>query len=118
MLKWWRKWKLNRLKKWDEELRAVEIASRPQIQRIVSEESLHALALTKLLNEVRNKTYYQPGLLACFKSDYKVSPGKVEIKIHEYYVNTVYPRETYEEIRKVINAAADFYGKSVLLQKE
>ncbi len=39
MLKWWRKWKLNRLEKWDEELRAKEEAGRPQLQRIVSEEA-------------------------------------------------------------------------------
>ena len=56
-------------------------------------------------------------IIARFKSDYTVSPGKVEITIHEYYVNILYPKETYEDIRKVINAAADFSSKSVLLQK-
>ncbi|MCF8368692.1 MAG: DUF3857 and transglutaminase domain-containing protein [Bacteroidales bacterium] len=57
-------------------------------------------------------------IIARFKSDYKVSPGLVEISIHEYYVNTIYPKESYDEIRKIINAAADFYSKSVLLIKE
>ncbi|MCD4697060.1 MAG: DUF3857 and transglutaminase domain-containing protein [Bacteroidales bacterium] len=55
--------------------------------------------------------------VAQFISDYQIEQNKVTITINEYYLKTIYKKESYSEFRNVVNAAADFSKKSVLLQK-
>jgi hypothetical protein len=53
-------------------------------------------------------------LIYLFESDYTLTENILEIKIDEYYDRISYPKENFEEFRKVINAAADF-NKVVLV---
>lgn len=53
-----------------------------------------------------------------FISEAKQEGNKIRIIIDEYYSDSNYPVEKYEEFRKVINAAADFNKKNLLLSKK
>jgi hypothetical protein len=53
-----------------------------------------------------------------FISEAKQEGNKIRIIIDEYYSESNYPVEKYEEFRKVINAAADFNKKNLLLSKK
>ncbi len=49
-----------------------------------------------------------------FVSSYTIKGQKLEIEINEYYDELYYPKESFEEFRKVINAAAD-WNKIILV---
>lgn len=49
-----------------------------------------------------------------FSSTYKVDGNKVTITIKEWYNETSYPLDFYQEFRKVINEAADFHKISIV----
>ena len=53
-----------------------------------------------------------------FVSDYKIANGRVIVDVLEYYDRVVYPKEQYEDYRKVINAAADFNKVILVLEKK
>lgn len=53
-----------------------------------------------------------------FVSKYKVEGNKVSVDVYEYYKNTVYPMEQFEDFRKVVNAAADFNKIVILFSKK
>ncbi len=50
-----------------------------------------------------------------FKSSYKVDRNVLTITVTEFYNEIRLPKERYEEFRKVINAAADFNKKVLIL---
>ncbi len=50
-----------------------------------------------------------------FKSSYKVEGNSLTIIVTEFYNEIRLPKERYEEFRKVINAAADFNKKVLIL---
>lgn len=52
-----------------------------------------------------------------FVSDYTMEGNSVTVNIFEYYNEVKYPKEVFEEYKKVINAAADFNKKTLLLKK-
>lgn len=52
-----------------------------------------------------------------FISDYSVEGNLVTVSIYEFYNEVEYPKELFEDYRRVINAAADFNKKTVLLKK-
>ncbi len=54
----------------------------------------------------------------CFTSDYEVTGNQLVIYSTEYYSELTYPVEDFEDFRKVINAAADFNKKTILLSKK
>ena len=54
---------------------------------------------------------------AMFKSYYELEDGKLIVYNQEYYSESNYPIECYEEFRDVINAAADFNKRTVLLTR-
>jgi hypothetical protein len=53
-----------------------------------------------------------------FTSTYKIEGNKLIVDSREYYSQNYYPKERFEDYRKVINAAADFNKKTVLLVKK
>jgi hypothetical protein len=54
----------------------------------------------------------------CFTSDYEVTGNQLVIYSTEYYSELTYPVEDFEDFRMVINAAADFNKKTILLSKK
>ena len=52
-----------------------------------------------------------------FTSNYTVNNNQVIVTIEEYYNEVEYPKELFEDYRRVINAAADFNKKTLLLKK-
>lgn len=65
-----------------------------------------------------NVTMMNDGKISCaFTSDYKLVGNKLIIISKEYYTEPNLPIEKFEDFRKVINAAADFNKKTVLLTK-
>ncbi len=56
-------------------------------------------------------------LSCCFTSWYEVSGNKLIVYSREYYTENGYPAERFEAFRKVINAAADFNKKTIILTK-
>jgi hypothetical protein len=59
------------------------------------------------------------GQINCiFTSEARIQGGQLIITSTEYYADSSYPVDRYEEFRKVINAAADFNKKTLILQKE
>ncbi len=54
---------------------------------------------------------------AGFITTYEIKGNKLIITNNEFYKNIYYPKERYEEFRKVINAAADFNKKTLVLTK-
>jgi hypothetical protein len=58
------------------------------------------------------------GKISCiFNSKVESADGLLIITVIEYYNEPRYPVERYEDFRKVINAAADFNKKTLLLSK-
>lgn len=55
---------------------------------------------------------------SCFVSDYEIAGNQLIITSTEYYSKMEYPLSEFESFRKVINAAADFNKKTILLTKE
>ncbi|MEW6469326.1 MAG: DUF3857 domain-containing protein [Bacteroidota bacterium] len=53
-----------------------------------------------------------------FKCSYVVEGNKVTVTIEENYKKIIYPREQFEDFRKVINAAADFNKIVLYLEKK
>jgi hypothetical protein len=53
----------------------------------------------------------------CFTSWYEVSGNKLAVYSREYYTEKGYPADRFEAFRKVINAAADFNKKTIILSK-
>jgi hypothetical protein len=56
-------------------------------------------------------------LSCCFMSWYEVSGNKLIVYSREYYTENSYPADRFEAYRKVINAAADFNKKTIILTK-
>lgn len=56
-------------------------------------------------------------LSCCFTSWYEVSGNKLVVYSREYYTENDYPADRFEAFRKVINAAADFNKKTIILTK-
>ena len=54
-------------------------------------------------------------LSCCFTSWYEVSGNKLIVYSREYYTENDYPADRFEAFRKVINAAADFNKKTIIL---
>ena len=52
-----------------------------------------------------------------FKSDYSVSGNTVTVIIEEFYKELNYPTEEFPDFRAVINAAADFNKKVLVLER-
>ena len=52
-----------------------------------------------------------------FSSEYRVEGDQVFVYIHEYYKKLEYPVETFDQFRKIINAAADFNKKVLIFEK-
>jgi len=52
-----------------------------------------------------------------FSSSYNVEGDQVFVYIKEYYKKLVYPVETFDQFRKIINAAADFNKKVLVFEK-
>ncbi|MCP4522077.1 MAG: DUF3857 domain-containing protein [Cytophagales bacterium] len=55
---------------------------------------------------------------AIFDSKYVVNGDEVTVTITEYYKSITYPKELFEQYRKVINAAADFNKVILFLEKK
>jgi hypothetical protein len=53
----------------------------------------------------------------CFTSWYAMENNKLVIYSKEYYTESGYPASRFEDFRKVINAAADFNKKTIILTK-
>jgi hypothetical protein len=53
----------------------------------------------------------------CFTSWVELQGDKLVIYSKEYYSENGYPASRFEEFRKVINAAADFNKKTIILSK-
>lgn len=63
--------------------------------------------------EMRNR-----GEVSCaFTADYQLQGNTLTIVSHEFYGEEYYPKERFEEFRQVINAAADFNKKTLVLKK-
>lgn len=57
-------------------------------------------------------------MVSCaFTSDYTLKGNQLKVIVHEYYKEQSYPLYRFEEFRAVINAAADFNKKTVILTK-
>ncbi len=54
----------------------------------------------------------------CFKSDYTLEGDILKIQSIEYYSEMYYPKKEFEAFRDVINAAADFNKKTILLTRK
>jgi hypothetical protein len=54
----------------------------------------------------------------CFKSWYEINNDRLIIFSKEYYTELGYPAERFEDYRKVINAAADFNKKTIVLTRK
>lgn len=63
------------------------------------------------------KMMYNDEVSARFVSTYQQEGNEVVVNITEYYKEVVYPKESFEDYRRVINAAADFNKKTLLLKK-
>lgn len=54
----------------------------------------------------------------CFISWYELQGNRLLVYSREYYTENGYPASRFEEFRKVINAAADFNKKTIILSKK
>ena len=73
------------------------------------------------LNALKMKVeMLEKGIPTCyFVSDYEVIDGKtIVVKVHEDYKSIYYPKERFQEYRKVINASADFNKIVLVLEKK
>jgi hypothetical protein len=71
--------------------------------------------LNDLNMHVEMKTDGKTGCI--FTSEATLAGNQLTIISKEYYLEPGYPASRYEEFRKVINAAADFNKKTLLLRK-
>ncbi|WP_417613123.1 DUF3857 domain-containing protein [Owenweeksia hongkongensis] len=62
------------------------------------------------------KLIYKDETSGRFLSSYTQDGSTITVTIYEYYDEVEYPKELFEEYRKVINAAADFNKKTLLLK--
>ena len=53
-----------------------------------------------------------------FTSVYKLEGNKISVVVDEYYAKIQFPVEIFDEYQKVLNAAADFNKKVLLITKE
>ena len=53
-----------------------------------------------------------------FVSTYKLNGNELKINLHEFYKQTDYPMNMFEEFKKVINASADFNKIVLILEKK
>ncbi|XLS27586.1 DUF3857 domain-containing protein [Flavobacteriaceae bacterium M23B6Z8] len=74
-------------------------------------EGLESLVINEKL-EKENK------LLCSFESNYEIKDQIIEITIEEIYAVNKFPKENYEDFRKVINAASDFNKATILFSAE
>ena len=65
-------------------------------------------------NECNDKT----DVIAGFESSATQEGNIVTVKLYEFYHKLYYPKEIYEDYRKVINSAADFNKLVLIFQKE
>ncbi|MCX6352035.1 MAG: DUF3857 domain-containing protein [Bacteroidetes bacterium] len=66
-----------------------------------------------------NFSYAEAGKTeAAFTSNYNLSGNLLTVDVIEYYNQPTYPASSYNEFRKVINAAADFNKLTVVLEKK
>lgn len=68
-------------------------------------------------SRINEEMKYEGEVSAAFYSDYTVDGNKVTISIEEFYELPVYPKEVFQDFKRVINAAADFNKVSLLLKK-
>jgi hypothetical protein len=54
----------------------------------------------------------------CFRSDYTLEGDVLKIRSIEYYSDMEYPKKEFEAFRDVINAAADFNKKTILITRK
>ncbi|MBN2813437.1 MAG: DUF3857 domain-containing protein [Bacteroidales bacterium] len=54
----------------------------------------------------------------CFISGYTLTGNVLKVHSTEYYSELTYPLERFEDFRKVVNAAADFNKKTILLTRQ
>jgi hypothetical protein len=74
--------------------------------------NLDALKMKVELLENNKPTCY-------FTSEYETKDGKTyKVKVHEDYKSIYYPKERFQEYRKVINAAADFNKIVLVIEKK
>jgi hypothetical protein len=71
--------------------------------------------LKDLNMHVEMKTNGKTGCI--FTSEASLKDNIITIESKEYYLESSYPASRYDEFRKVINAAADFNKKILLLRK-
>jgi hypothetical protein len=71
------------------------------------------------LNDLRMKVEMMNNgkVSCCFTSWYEISENKLVIYSKEYYTEEGYPVGRFEDFRKVINAAADFNKRTIILSK-
>jgi hypothetical protein len=53
-----------------------------------------------------------------FTSEYSMDKNTITVKVHEDYKTIYYPKDRFQEYRKVINAAADFNKIVLVLEKK
>ncbi len=61
---------------------------------------------------------YEGEISARFISRYERDGNSIEVEITEYYNEVEYPKELFDDFKKVINAAADFNKKTLLFERE
>jgi len=64
-----------------------------------------------------NYTNEEGKVILSFKSSYTIEGNKVKVIIEEFYKQTQYPAEIFNEYRSVVNAAADFEKISLIFEK-
>lgn len=74
-------------------------------------EGLESLVITEKLK--KNDT-----ILCSFTSNYEIKDKTIDITIEEIYAVNKFPKENYEDFRKVINAASDFNKATILFSTE
>lgn len=72
------------------------------------------------LNDLKMKVeMIRNGRVSCCSiSDYELTGNQLTIYSTEYYSELTYPVEDFGDFRKVINAAADFNKKTILLSRK
>ncbi|WP_340198764.1 DUF3857 domain-containing protein [Ascidiimonas sp. W6] len=67
---------------------------------------------------INEKLLKEENLLCSFKSNYEIVTNTIHITIEEIYAVNKFPKENYEDFRKVINAASDFNKATILFSAE
>lgn len=74
-------------------------------------ESYKDLVIDRTMDYDSNKTCW-------FKSNVKVEGNQLIVEVDEKYQSLTYPKESYQEYRKVVNAAADFAKAALILKRK